>query len=108
MEQYEKLKEALHKAIGAAEFAQTEDGGTCNFDSPILFCEDMGYSEQKALAAIKEIGLDTYPLSGIWRGCIVIDGRTKGQGNCRTAMAEAFAASLKESGIKCGVYYQMD
>ena len=107
-DKYEKLKEAIRKAINAANLAQTEDGGTCNFDSPVLCYKEMGYSRAKALAAVRETGLDAWPSSGIWKGCIVMDGMTRGQGNCRTAMAEAFAASLNSSGIKSGVYYQMN
>ena len=109
MEKYEKLKKALKKAIDAANLEQIKDDGTCNFDSPVLFYKNMGYSEQKAIEAIKAVGLDAWTISGRrWKGCLVLGGMTRGQASCRTAMVEAFVKSMKESGIKCGIYYQMD
>ena len=107
-DKYEKLKDALRKAIDAANLAQIEDGGTCNFDSPVICHKKMCYVRTKAIAAVKEVGLDAYPGGGAWKDCIILDGMTRGQGSCRTAMAEAFAQSLNQSGIKSGVFYQMN
>ncbi len=107
---YIELKEALLKAKEAAQIAKTEDdGGTCNFDSPVLLYKKMGYNKSQAYGLIESLGMMAWePSSSYWKGCIVISGATAGQGFCRTRMAEAFARSLKESGIESGVYYQMD
>lgn len=107
---YEKLKDALLKALEATELAKTDDDdGTCNLDSPVLLYRKMGYQKQKAIAVVNEVGLGAWaPSPGYWNGCLVLTGMTIGQGNCRTAMAEAFRRSLKESGIESGMYYQMD
>lgn len=110
MEKYEKLKEALLEAINAAQKAKTEDdGGTCNFDSPVLLYQKMGYQKAKAISVIESVGLSAFaPSSTYWKGCLVLSGMTIGQGNCRSNMAEAFSKSLKESGIESGMWYEMD
>lgn len=107
---YTALKEALIKAKEAAMAAKTEDyGGTCNFDSPVLLYKEMGYNRNQTISLIESLGMMAWePSSSYWKGCIVISGVTAGQGFCRTRMAEAFAKSLKASGIESGVYYQMD
>lgn len=110
-EKYEALKKALERAKIVADMAwQEDDGGTCNFDSPTLDYRAMGMSKKKAMETIEEAGLSCSEWHG-YRGCIlglVICGMTKGQGNCRTAMAEAFHKSLKADGIESDMYYQMD
>lgn len=109
-EKYEALRAALERAKIAAELAeQPDDGGTCNFDSPTLDYRAMGLSKKKAIETIEQAGLNCFEWKS--RGCIfglVICGMTKGQGNCRTAMAEAFQKSLQSDGIESGMYYQMD
>ncbi len=44
----------------------------------------------------------------MWKGWYFVNIELHGQGNRRTAMAEAAAKSLKASGLQAGVYYQMD
>ena len=110
-EKYEALRKALERAKHAAELArQADDGGTCNFDSPTLDYRAMGMSKKKAIETIEQTGLRCFEWKG-YGGCIlglVLCGMTKGQGNCRTAMAEAFNKSLKADGIESGMYYQCD
>lgn len=110
-EKYEALRKALERAKIVADMAwQEDDGGTCNFDSPTLDYRAMGMSKKKAVETIEQTGLWCYEWKG-YGGCVlglVICGTTKGQGNCRTAMAEAFNKSLKADGIASGMYYQMD
>ena len=110
MDEYKKLKKALLEAIKSAKRVQTsDDGGTCNFDSPVLLYREMGYKKQKAIDVIESVGLSAWePSSEFWKGCLVLNGMTSGQGLCRTHMAEAFSNSLKENGIESGMYYQMD
>lgn len=110
MDKYEKLKEALIKAIECAKNAKTEeDGGTCNSDSPVLLYSKMGYQKQKTISVIESVGLSCWMPYGIhWKGALILSGMTSGQGYCRTAMAEAFRESLKESEIESGMYYQVD
>ncbi|MBR2870097.1 MAG: hypothetical protein IKB98_01770 [Clostridia bacterium] len=109
-EKYEALKNALERAKIIAEHSATaDDGGTCNFDSPTLDYRAMGMSKQKATEVIKSVGLGCYDWTfGRTVFGLVIVGMTKGQGNCRTAMAEAFCKSLQADGIKSDMYYQMD
>lgn len=106
MDKYQKFKEALLKAKKAALRARTDDdGGTCNFDSPVVLYRAMHYSIKKASEVIESVGLAS------WQWCpgsLVISGACSGQANCRTRMAEAFQKSLAESGVESGVYYQMD
>lgn len=109
-EKYEALKKALERAkIIAEQSATADDGGTCNFDSPTLDYRAMGMSKQKAIETIKSVGLSCYDWTcGRMVFGLVIVGMTKGQGYCRTAMAEAFCKSLQADGIKSSMYYQMD
>ena len=111
IEKYEALKKALEKAKVCSEQArQDDDGGTSNFDSPTLDYRAMGMSKQKAIETIKQAGLSCFEWCG-YRGQVlglVICGMTVGQGNCRTAMAEAFHKSLTADGIASDMYYQCD
>ena len=109
-EKYEALKKALERAKIIAEHSATaDDGGTCNFDSPTLDYRAMGMSKKKAIETIESVGLRCFEWT--WGGRImglVLCGMTKGQGNCRTKMAEAFSKSLQADGIKSNMYYQCD
>lgn len=107
MDKYEKLTEDLRAAWGAAklERASLDDGGTCNFDSPAIALS--GYSASKLQEAILQAGFRSYK----WR----IFGKTFyvvstgcGQGNRRTAVAEAVYRFLQAKGYDVTMYYQMD
>lgn len=111
MNKYEELRKALESAKLQAEAArQEDDGGTCNFDSPTLDYRAMHMLKAKAIETIKSAGLSCFDWTGYYGKCygLVICGMTAGQGNCRSAMAEAFHRSLIADGINSGMYYQMD
>lgn len=101
--------EALELAILRAEnyaqkYAGTEDGGTCNFDTPAI----------KLKATERQLACMDCPVMKWGKRCK--DGRTwfvlwlnlDGQGYRRTRMAMAAAESLKASGYDVTLYQQMD
>jgi len=104
---YVELTKALKKAKEAAQaYANTEDGGTCNFDSPAIDYRKMHMSKAKAEEAITAAGLRCFEWNS-WAGKrLVVCGIGSGQG--RTRMAEAAYESLKADGIAVTMYYQMD
>jgi hypothetical protein len=111
MNKYEDLRKALERAKVQAEQArQEDDGGTCNFDSPTIDYRAMGMQKAKVIETIKNAGLTCFDWTGYYGKVygLVICGMTAGQGNCRTAMAEAFCTELINCGIKSSMYYQMD
>lgn len=100
-EEVRLLSIALNKAREESmQFAESEDGGSCNFDTPVL-----------SLKATKR-QLQGLPLSkidyGLWKGNWFVDLPLYGQGNRRTMMAQTIAKSLRESGFNASVYYQLD
>lgn len=101
---YAKLRDDIIQAmLETADLEQTEDGGTCNFDSPILNLPQ--WTERKLMRAAEEAGCRLWRWSGsLW----VLSFRTSGQGNRRTRRAEAIARKLEELGYHTNVYYQMD
>lgn len=117
----EKLTRALRRATFAALLrANEDDGGTCNFDSPALDFAACGIKEKDAAQLIESLGLNSF----VWKPFknhrnddgtmirapkyLVICGFQRGQGNCRTRMAEAFCASMNADGCETMMYYQMD
>lgn len=101
------LTAALIKAKEAALlFADTEDGGTCNMDSPMLYLPRWRKADVEAAAAAADLRCCEFTGWGakMW----IICGGTYGQGNCRTTMAEAMYKSLKADGYEASMYYQMD
>ena len=106
---YTALTMALERAKESAQlFASTEDGGTCNFDSPAIDYRAMHMSKAKAEKAIQAAGLRCFEWNS-WGGIrLVICGIGQGQGSRNTRMAEAAEKSMKSDGIITGMYYQMD
>lgn len=109
-DKYEALREALERAkVCAANARQDDDGGTSNFDSPVIDYRAMGMSKKKAVETVRESGLSCFDWYCYGRVLgLVLCGMTSGQGNCRTKMAEAFQTSLVSDGIAAGMYYQCD
>ena len=117
----ERLTRALKRAaIASVAHICDDDGGTCNFDSPVLAYAACGLTRARAEEAIKSVGLychDWKPFRN-HRGedgrmvkaptYLVISGFQCGQGYRRTRMAEAFCQRLNEDGFEAGMYYQMD
>jgi len=95
-EDLKAAREAGHKAAAA-----TDDGGTCNFDSPMLYGIRL---TKKAEEAIQAAGCHVFK----GRGGLVISLGVGGQANKRTRAAEAAEALLKERGYETSIWYQMD
>jgi hypothetical protein len=106
---YAELIKALEKAKQAAQaHINTEDGGTCNFDSPAIDYREMHMSKAKTKEAIVAAGLRSFEWNS-WGGIrLVICGIGAGQANRRSRMVEAAYESLKADGIAATMYYQMD
>ena len=106
---YSELTAALEQAKKAAlVYANTEDGGTCNFDSPTIDYRDMHMSKAKAEEAIRAAGLRCFDWKCYGLTRLVVCGIGYWQGNRNSRMAEAAHESLKAAGIATGMYYQMD
>ena len=109
MNKYEEITNALLKAKEVAqEFINTEDGGTCNFDSPTIDYREMHLQKSKVIEAIEAAGLRCFEWNLYKNIKLVVCGIGSGQGNRKTRMAEAAYNSLKKDGISTGMYYQMD
>jgi hypothetical protein len=105
------LADALQRAIAAARvLADTEDGGACNFDSPVWHYRPAGLTKKRAMEALATAGLSCFEWASFSKGPknLVICGFTSGQGNRRSRMAEAFRDSMRADGYKMTMYYQMD
>ncbi len=105
---YAKLRDDLRAALAAgraAEDADPEDGGTCNFDSAAVCLPRWPLS--KVRQAAKEAGTDCF----VWelgRKHYVFRPDTRGQGNARSRNAEAMVAALQALGYDAMDYCQMD
>lgn len=99
---------ALEAAVNAAadkarELCDTEDGGTCNFDTCVL-----NIKIPKKLREATSLHLDKCTW-GYYRGCYFVqDIPHNGCGNRRTRQAEAAEQSLRADGYDAHVYYEMD
>ena len=99
------LRCALLIAVSEAEKVQdTEDNGTCNFDTPVLILDNK-WKYNHVVTAFELTGLRPYKAG---KHEYHILGAVTGQGARRTAMAEAIRNSLRASGYNAYVYYQMD
>ena len=100
-----ELKSALLIAkIEAEKLKDTDDGGTCNFDTPTLKLPSE-WTNWMLDVAFQRTGLSYDRVS---KETIHILGAVEGQGFRRTAMAEAFSEALTKQGYVSYVYYQMD
>lgn len=93
-------------AYGMEVAANTEDGGTCNFDSATLNLRGWRSAKVKAAAKAAGVGCSVWNLYGSKRYVFSIPGC--GQANAKTAAAEAMREALQLSGYDAGMYYQMD
>ena len=104
---YKKLAEDLKEALAyGLEHAGTDDGGTCNFDSPTLYLPR--WNRKKVEAAAKTAGVGCCMWSSFSKSCYVFSVPGVGQGYTRTNAAEAMKDFLKDRGYEAGMYYQMD
>ena len=105
------LKKAREKATEAGLLS--DDGGTCNFDSPVLYMpkgtRETTMDKIGVCAGVSFMKWESYPFKGSDHSAWLIFGDfISGQGNRRTTIAEAFAASLKADGFESNTYYQID
>lgn len=102
-----ELKHLADALLRANESAMTksgvDDGGSCNFDTAVIKLRGIRAREAEQLPVrLSKI------TSGYWKGWYFVFGELWGQGNRRTAMAEAMAKSLENDGYESAVYYQLD
>lgn len=101
------LNNALLNAVNRASMLDdTEDSGTCNFDSVVI-----KITIPAKLAAQAWVKLDKMLVSDygrMWKGCYMVNIPLSGQANRRTRMAEAARDALVEAGYDAFMYYQMD
>ena len=97
------LRLALILAKQAAEkLKDTDDGGTCNLDQPVLILP------QWRNVDINEAFQNTGLWSHIEGNYVYICGAVNGCGFRRTAMAKAFRDNLQQSGYQAYVRYVID
>lgn len=103
-----KLSDALKRAnIEALKFSNIDDGGSCNFDSPVIKLLRWKDSEIKHASLLASVDVG-HQLSGWWKGYRFVSSVMYGQGYRRTRMAEAAKKSLEADGYDVSMYYQMD
>lgn len=106
---YAKLRDDLKKALEvgkAAELADPEDGGACNFDSAAIYLPR--WREALVKQAAKEAGTSCFDWSLYGYKHFVFRPDTKGQGNARSRNAEAMTKCLENLGYDVFEYCQMD
>lgn len=102
-----KLNNALLNAVTAAAMLdETEDGGTCNFDSVILKIKIPAQFAPQTWVELDKMLVRDY--GRMWRGCYMVDIPLSGQANRRTRMAEAACKELNNAGYKAFLYHQCD
>ncbi len=86
----------------AEKLKDTDDGGTCNLDLPVLILPDWHKQDIE----------DSFKGTGLWASIegnyIYIRGAVDGCGFKRTAMARAVRDSLRQSGYQANVRYLID
>ncbi len=106
---YAKLRDDLKEIYSSREtldaIYNSADGGSCNFDSPILYLPR--WNSKKVRQAAKEAGLDcsvsvSYGVKRYILSC------SFGMGDRRTTAAEIIANALKGRGYDTSVFYMMD
>ena len=102
-----ELNNALLNAVNAASMLdETEDGGTCNFDSVILKIKIPAKFAPQTWVKLDKMLVSDY--GRMWRGCYMVDIPLSGQANRRTRMAEAACKELINAGYNAFLYYQCD
>lgn len=101
----EELEVLIRQAEGESlVYKDVDDGGTCNFDTPIIKLPDGIKPHELRLlswhvAPVGERG---------FKGWYFLFTRILGQGDRRTTMAETVAKYLSGHGVEASVFYQMD
>lgn len=101
------LNNALLDAVNsAAMLDDTEDGGTCNFDSVTLRISIPAELAAETWVKLEKMLARDWGRS--WKGYYMVDIPLSGQGARRTRMAEAARDALKSAGYNAAVFYQCD
>ena len=98
------IQKAVKEAIQhAQQFADTDDGGTCNFDACYIRVTGMRESTANSIGGVSLF-------TTRWHGRTLHLNGTLGQGARRTRMAEAQKHFLEANypQLEIGMYYQMD
>jgi hypothetical protein len=98
------ISKAVSEAIAhSQQFADEDDGGTCNFDACYISVPGMHKSIAEGISGVSLFNTR-------WHGRTLHIHGTQGQGNRRTVMAEAQHKFLKANypQLVVGMYYQMD
>lgn len=104
VDRYSLLAMHLKQAADAARpLADTEDGGTCNFDQLELIMP--GWRAKSVLAAATKAGLQAWEFG---RGVFCFLPPVRRQGDARTRQAEKMRDVMASLGYEATVYYQMD
>ena len=85
-----------------------DDGGSCNFDTCMIFLKGKRKSFIEQLEYLTGLTFSKYESRYSQRGWYMVSFNTCGQANMRTAMAEAAAAYLIDKGVNASVYYMID
>lgn len=115
MNKYTELITALKKAREKATAAGllSDDGGTCNFDSPVLYMpKGTRQTTMDKIGLCAGVSFMKWE-SKVFTACgysvwLIFGDFMSGQGNRRSRIAEAFATSLKADGFESDIYYQID
>lgn len=101
---YDELTKALELAeTEALKYADYDDGGTCNFDSPMVILKGT------SIKTLEQLYGEHYGVYKLYAGAYIIGNLImKGQGNRHTKMAEAFSEKLRQLGYNSYVHYVMD
>ena len=106
---YARLRDDLRAALEAgraAEAADPEDGGTCNFDAAALSLPR--WSADLIRQAAQEAGTGCFSWDCYGKRLWVIGPDTRAQGNARSRNAEAMVRALQAAGYDALDYCQMD
>nr|WP_314877272.1 hypothetical protein [uncultured Pseudomonas sp.] len=97
----EKIRIATEAGKAAASECQ-DDGGSANLDRVVIPLRGMRASLIKGLPG------DVYPASTYHPRGLHLSAPFAGIGNRRYAGVQAMCRSLKDQGVDCYVYYQLD
>jgi hypothetical protein len=98
------LKEANQAALDAK---QGDDGGTCNFDTPVLDFTGWRPTQIEVLSRLSGIPVGE-KMNGYWKNCRFVWVILEGQANMRSRMAEAAVKKLQAKGLPAHFWQQAD